>query len=119
MSDLRVPNITAKDSTTQMVQLKSYLYQLVEQLNYTIGLLEQNIREAGAKSEADDKAILNHVDVNRTAIKNVFDFANTNIIKLNQEALLLSSVPTEPGMYKLGAYRSQSGKAEFMWFEGL
>ena len=36
MIDLRYPNITGKTEAEQMVQVRSYLHQLVEQLNWAL-----------------------------------------------------------------------------------
>lgn len=38
--DIRLPNITAKDEAGQLLQVKSYLHQLVEQLNWAMKTLE-------------------------------------------------------------------------------
>lgn len=37
----RYPNITGDDPRKQLEQLKSFLFQLVDQLNYTLELLER------------------------------------------------------------------------------
>ena len=38
--DIRFPNITAKDEAGQLTQVKSYLHQLVEQLNWALNSIE-------------------------------------------------------------------------------
>lgn len=38
--DIRFPNITAKDEVGQLIQVKSYLHQLVEQLNWALNTVE-------------------------------------------------------------------------------
>lgn len=38
--NIRLPNITAKDEAGQLIQVKSYLHQLAEQLNYTLSAIE-------------------------------------------------------------------------------
>lgn len=38
--DIRYPNITAKDEAGQLTQVRSYLHQLVEQLNWAINNIE-------------------------------------------------------------------------------
>ena len=40
MIDLRYPNITGKNEAEQMVQVKSYLIQLVDQLNWALSTVE-------------------------------------------------------------------------------
>ena len=40
MIDIRFPNITAKDEAGQLIQVKSYLIQLAEQLNWALNTVE-------------------------------------------------------------------------------
>ena len=41
MTDIRLPNISASaDASTQMAQMRSYLYQMVEQLNWALAALD-------------------------------------------------------------------------------
>lgn len=42
MTDIRLPNITAKDEAGQLQQMRSYLYQLVEQLNWALNTVESS-----------------------------------------------------------------------------
>ena len=37
---IRYPNITAKTTEEQIVQIKSYLHQLVDQLNWELSVIE-------------------------------------------------------------------------------
>ena len=46
--DFRFPNITAKDEAGQLIQMKSYLHQLVEQLNYAMKTVESGSSSAVA-----------------------------------------------------------------------
>ena len=43
MTDLRYPNITGKTEAEQIVQLKSYLHQLVDQLNWGLNSIETSV----------------------------------------------------------------------------
>ena len=47
MKNLPYPNITAGDPRAQVEQLKSYLYQLVDQLNYALNQLEKAQNKEG------------------------------------------------------------------------
>lgn len=47
MMNLPYPKITATDPAGQVAQLKSYLYQLIDQLNYQLQLLEKNTKKEG------------------------------------------------------------------------
>lgn len=40
MIDIRLPNITATDPESQMSEMRSYLYQMVEQLNWALNTLD-------------------------------------------------------------------------------
>lgn len=46
--DFRFPNITARDEAGQLIQMKSYLHQLVEQLNYAMKTVESGTSSAVA-----------------------------------------------------------------------
>ena len=45
MTDIRLPNISASaDASTQMAQMRSYLYQMVEQLNWALSALDSGVK---------------------------------------------------------------------------
>lgn len=46
MTNIRYPSITGRTPQEQLEQMKSYLYQLADQLNWALSLLEkQNSKE--------------------------------------------------------------------------
>lgn len=45
MMNLPYPKITAPDPAGQVAQMKSYLYQLIDQLNYQLQQLEKNTKK--------------------------------------------------------------------------
>lgn len=47
MMNLQYPSITATTPQGQVEQLKSYLYQLVDQLNYQLNQLEMSKKKEG------------------------------------------------------------------------
>ena len=49
--ELRFPNITGQDGASQLAQVKSYLYQLVEQLQWALNNLESTTSETTALSQ--------------------------------------------------------------------
>lgn len=55
MIDIRQPNITAKTETEQLLQMRSYLYQLSQQLNWAFSTISTEVRTdstaAGASVE--------------------------------------------------------------------
>lgn len=74
--NLRLPNITAHNEAGQLMQVKSYLYQLVEQLNVALTTVEgtANMAVAQAKSAAsmdssDDKAQVSFNSIKALIIK--------------------------------------------------
>ena len=53
MTDIRLPNISAgADMQTQMTQMRSYMYQMVEQLNWALSALDGGAsdRDGGASA---------------------------------------------------------------------
>lgn len=57
MIDIRFPNITAKDEAGQLLQVKSYLHQLVEQLNWALNTVKTAQSDTAAPSIVIDKGI--------------------------------------------------------------
>lgn len=45
--NIRFPNITARDEAEQLVQIRSYLHQLVEQLNWVLSTIESGSVSSG------------------------------------------------------------------------
>lgn len=48
--NIRFPNITGVNAAEQIAQIKSYLYQLVEQLNWMLPAIESSTGQAGTSS---------------------------------------------------------------------
>lgn len=48
--ELRLPNITATDATGQVMQMKNYLYQMVQQLNYSMQTVQTSAAEAAVQA---------------------------------------------------------------------
>ena len=56
MIDIRQPNITAATEREQILQMRSYLYQLAQQLQFALGTVEKNIisvQETAANAERE------------------------------------------------------------------
>lgn len=47
---IRFPNITGTTDGEQLKQIRSYLYQLVEQLNYTLSVIDMELQRAQSKN---------------------------------------------------------------------
>lgn len=61
MIDIRLPNITGKTEVEQLVQVKSYLHQLAEQLNWALNNIESvgvqtNVSASTAVSKAQENS---------------------------------------------------------------
>lgn len=53
---IRLPNITATTDRGQLEQIRSYLYQMAEQLNWALNNVEQSVTEASQKaSDSSEK----------------------------------------------------------------
>lgn len=61
---IRLPNITAKDESGQLLQVKSYLHQLVEQLNWALNTiaLDGNASTINEKGKFDNVSIVEKDD---------------------------------------------------------
>lgn len=62
MINLRLPNITAATEREQILQIKSYLHQLVGELNWALSSLEAenaNAAQRNASTQADHKKGVN------------------------------------------------------------
>ena len=54
--NIRFPNITGATEAEQLVQVKSYLHQLAEQLNWALSTIESGGTGSGAAKKTDDGA---------------------------------------------------------------
>ena len=50
IENIRFPNITGATDREQLKQIKSYLYQLVEQLNYTLSVIDTELQRVQSKN---------------------------------------------------------------------
>ena len=55
MNDLRLPKIDAPTPQGQVIQLKSYLIQLVSDLNYALTQIDNQLAEIKKKTEDNTK----------------------------------------------------------------
>ena len=76
MIDIRLPNITAKDEAGQLHQVKGYLYQLVEQLNWALNTVES--AQGGNTSQA---VVYERKDISPAEAEDTFNSIKALIIK--------------------------------------
>lgn len=78
MADITLPNITAQDEASQLIELKNYLYQMVEQINFAFNAIEKaengdasNIVISGSNpiAEKDNEALRNFNEIKSLIVK--------------------------------------------------
>lgn len=74
--DIRFPNITAKDEAGQLTQVKSYLHQLAEQLNWALNTVESS--QGGNTSPA---VVFESKDISPKEAEDTFNSIKALIIK--------------------------------------
>lgn len=74
--DLRLPNITAQDPQGKMTQMQSYMYQLVEQLNFALTTVDaeterivKEVQASGSATDEQQKAIDTFSSIKELIIK--------------------------------------------------
>lgn len=86
--DLRLPFITAKDPQGKMEQMQSYMYQLVEQLNYALQTVDaettrviEEAKSSASGTDSQQEAIDTFISIKELIIK------SADIIKAYEEAM--------------------------------
>lgn len=81
--ELRLPNITGGNTEAQLAQMKSFLYQTIEQLNFALGKIEREsdsivkqITNTSSKTSTPEKAQATFNDIKSLIIKSA-DIVNT------------------------------------------
>lgn len=88
-TQFRLPNITAQDLAGQMQQMKSYLYQMVEQLNWALenvntGSMSADIEESSSGKTGSKDPVQTFSDIKSLIIKSA-DIVNAYYEKMNQQ----------------------------------
>ena len=105
--DIRYPNITAKDSTAQMAQVKSYLHQLVDQLNWALKNVEggtsgsgvyMGYSSASASGETDAKAKVTFNSIKALIMKSA-DIVNAYYDQINARLKGVYVAESDFGVY--------------------
>ena len=104
--DIRYPNITAKDSEAQLLQVKSYLHQLVDQLNWALKNVESGASESdvyvntsaagGGGADAKSKATFNSV---KALIMKSADIVNAYYQEINHRLEGVYVAESDFGVY--------------------
>ena len=104
--DFRLPNITAKDEAGQLRQMQSFLFQLVEQLNYAMKMVDGDSvgtssyvsQTASAAGEADAKAQATFNSIKSLIIKSA-DIVNAYYEAINARLKGLYVAESDFGTY--------------------
>ena len=102
MTDISLPLITATDDTTKLVQMQSYLFQMVGQLNYALGQVDGMAIKA---SETAGKAIEAASTTVSKPPKQTFNEIKSLIIK---SADIVESLYEQINLQLAGDYVAQS-----------
>lgn len=102
--DIRLPNITARDEAGQLAQIRSYLHQMVEQLNWALGSIEtkssEAVVEAKAKAaEANDDPVTTFNGIKALIIKSA-DIVTAYYEEINRRLEGLYVAESDFGVYK-------------------
>lgn len=128
--ELRLPNITGTDPKEQLAQIKSFLYQTVEQLNYALGKMEnesdsivKQITDTSPQTSTPEKAQTTFNDIKSLIIKSadiVNAYSDTITKRLEGEYVAVSDFGTylQPTTNDISA-NSEEIKAHFSRIEAI
>lgn len=108
MTDIRLPNISASaDASTQMAQMRSYLYQMVEQLNWALNALDSGgaissasktttvVQAAGGSgSDETDQRMANLRDLIIKSAEGVYSYMDERVESLSSTYVARSDFGT-------------------------
>lgn len=86
MIDIRLPNITAKDEAGQLIQVKSYLHQLVEQLNWALNTVESGVASPAVKVVQSEAMTPKEAEATFNSIKALI-IKSADIVKAYEETM--------------------------------
>lgn len=103
--NIRLPNITATTAEGKLLQVQSYMYQLVEQLNWALKTIETGdqtvVLQKGKRTSADDKnsSIATFNDIKGLIIKSA-DIVNAYYEEINRKLSGLYVAQSDFGTFK-------------------
>lgn len=107
--DIRLPAVNTQGSAeAQIGQLRSYMYQLVEQLNWALGTLESGIEKGSSK---DIEVTQGTAAMSETEAQNTFNAIKSLIIKSSD---IVSAYEESMSAMLSGEYVAQSDFGTFM-----
>ena len=113
MIDIRYPSITGTNDAAQLMQVKSYLHQLVDQLNMALKDMEQStapavttVRSVSAGKAADDKEAQSTFNSIKALIIKSADIVNAYYDEINYR---LESVYVAESVF--GSYAEETSKS--------
>lgn len=102
--ELRLPNITASTAQEQLIQVKSYLFSLTEQLNWALKTLEGS----GGTSNTSNVQIASNQGTEATTNKNPIDTFNSIKSLIIKSADIVKAYSEEIEKKMSGIYVAQS-----------
>lgn len=106
MIDIRLPNITAKTEKEQLEQIKSYLFQFAQQLNWALANIDSKADEARTKIEAttEQKDAVEHAQATFAEVKSLIiksaDIVNAYSEEISKRLDGLYVAESDFGKYK-------------------
>lgn len=89
MTNIRLPNITAATEKEQLMQVKSYLHQLVQELNWALGAIESGKSTGNAAVKAQENS------VTKEDLATTFNDLKSLIIKSSSTVMAYSEAAEE------------------------
>ena len=118
MINLRLPNITAQDERGKLEQIRSYLYQFAEQLNWALNNIDSKAADAAQKVEAStqqknavEQAQATFSEVKSLIIKSA-DIVNAYYEEINRRLEGVYVAESDFGTYKQETALEMSATSE-------
>lgn len=118
MIDIRLPNITAATEKGQLEQIRSYLYQFAEQLNWALSNIDSKADEATKKIEAStkDKNAVEQAQATFSEVKSLIiksaDIVNAYYEEINHRLEGVYVAQSDFGTYKQESSATISATSE-------
>lgn len=118
MINLRLPNITAQDERGQLEQIRRYLYQFAEQLNWALNNIDNKAAEATQKVEAttEQKNAVEQAQATFSEVKSLIiksaDIVNAYYEEINRRLEGVYVAESDFGTYKQETSLEMSATSE-------
>ena len=93
--NIRYPNITGRSEGEQILQVRSYLYQLVEQLNIALRSVEETTTSNGTSAQNDNASYGELRTMVYQEIKRIEQMLEAGYVKDEEVSAMINSALTE------------------------